>query len=488
VNDFQTLHLTASVADALAALGWSPNDAAVRDAVPTVARGHNLVAVTPPAAAYAGPVLGGVLSRLAGPDARRALLICPPAELDEFGALAHVLVRGTALRLQMAHSPSRAARRLKAGGVDLLITSAETVATLLERSALKADALDILVLAWPERWAGPDTLAGLMQDLSRDTQRVILAADPQRTTDLGERFARKALVVGGLPAGSAEPGPAGPVRTVGVAWRRRASALGDIIELLDPASLAVWTADRSHHSAIALALPAGDPSIRVLTGDSTKAEVVVAFDPPSPERLRQLLTCGEVVLLVPPGTESYVGRLAAPRRPLKLPGLIDAVGDAAAVQRALVARTIESGHAERALLTLAPLFERYDPAAVAAAVYDLWVGAAANVGTASAAAPTPAPAPPAPNGSQTARVYVGIGRTDGATANDLVAVLTKEVRVPPANIGRIELRDAFCLVELPASDAERIAGALNGTTIRRKRVVARLDRGGKAPKAPRRPR
>jgi ATP-dependent RNA helicase DeaD len=41
----------------------------------------------------------------------------------------------------------------------------------------------------------------------------------------------------------------------------------------------------------------------------------------------------------------------------------------------------------------------------------------------------------------------------------------------------VELRDAFSLVEVPAQDAERVASALNGTTIRRRRVTARVDRG-----------
>jgi hypothetical protein len=56
-------------------------------------------------------------------------------------------------------------------------------------------------------------------------------------------------------------------------------------------------------------------------------------------------------------------------------------------------------------------------------------------------------------------------------------VLTKEVRVERGKIGRVELRDGFALVEVPAQDAERIAAALSGTTIRRRRVTARVDRG-----------
>jgi ATP-dependent RNA helicase DeaD len=79
---------------------------------------------------------------------------------------------------------------------------------------------------------------------------------------------------------------------------------------------------------------------------------------------------------------------------------------------------------------------------------------------------------------------VGVGKKDGATVNDLVAILTKDVRVERGKIGRVELRDAFALVEIPAQEAERVASALNGMTIRRKRVTARVDRGGARPVRP----
>jgi ATP-dependent RNA helicase DeaD len=155
-----------------------------------------------------------------------------------------------------------------------------------------------------------------------------------------------------------------------------------------------------------------------------------------------------------------------------------------AARRAAIVRALETATPDRALLTLAPLFERHDPAAVAAALYELW--------TAAAGATAPAALPDIP---ATARVFVGIGKKDGATVNDLVAVLTKDVRLERAKIGRVELRDAFSLVELPAQDAERVASALNGTTIRRRRVTARVDRGGPTarpttpgrPPTPRRP-
>ncbi|HET7598953.1 MAG TPA: DbpA RNA binding domain-containing protein [Gemmatimonadales bacterium] len=481
--DFAALHLTGPVADNFAALGWSPADARVREVVPTVARGHNLVAVIPPAAAWAGPALAGLLARLAAGEGRHALLLAPEAELAEWGAAAARLARGSPVRVQVAHGTARASRRLRERSLELLVASPESAAALVRQSALRADALAAVVLAWPDRSGADDAIAGLMQDLPKEAQRVVLTSDPARAPALGERYARKAMTAGVPPAESAPAPPAGPVRTVSVAWRGRIQAAAEVLELLDPESLTVWTADRAYHAELADALPAGDPAVRVVTGDAPPSEVVVGFDPPDPDRLRQLLAAGrEVVLLVPPGAEGYVERIAAPRRPLRLPGPADRAALAGAERRAAVARTIEAGRAEGALLALAPLLERYDAAAVAAALYQLWTGAGA---------PAAAPAPVPPEPTATARVFVGVGREDGATASDLVAVLTKQLRVPREQIGRIELRDGFSLVELPAGDAERIAQGLNGTTIRRKRVLARLDRGkpaapARGPRAPRR--
>jgi ATP-dependent RNA helicase DeaD len=474
VTDLEHLHLNESVAEALTALGWAADDPRVRETVPTAARGHNLAVVTPPGPAYGGPALAGLVSRLAVGGAQGpALVLCPEAELDGWGSLVKTLIKGTHLRLEVGRGVARAARRLRAGTLDLLVATPETAAALAGRGTLKGQDVEAVVIAGPDRWPDREVVVPLMQDLPKERQRILLVAVADQAGDLVERYARKALVLGAPPA-DATALAAGPVRTVGVAWERRSAALADLLEVLDPQSLVVWTADRSHHGAIATALPAGDVSIRVVTGDAPKADVVVAFDPPDAARLRQLLTAGQVVLLVPPGAEAHTDRLASPRRPLRLPGPADEAADAAAARRAAIARALDAGRPDAALLALAPLLERYDAAAVAAAVYDLWVEA--GVKPAAPASPAAVAAE-----SGTTKIFVGVGRSDGATPNDLVAVLTKEVRVAREKIGRIELRDGYSLVELPAQEAERIASALNGTTIRRKRVVARVDRGPARP-------
>ena len=476
MTSFDDLHLSPSISAAIERLGWSPDDPATREATPTAARGHNLVLVAPPSPSYATPALAGMLSRL-GPGTR-GLLLCAEAQLGEW-ALLVTRLGGDALRIQVARGTARAMRRLQAAEVDLLVTSPDTALALHRRSALAPDGLRAVFLAWPESWESQESLAPVMQDLNKDAQRIICTGAPDQAADLVERYARRALTVGAHAAEAAAAGTAGPVRTAGVSWERRAQALTDLVEVMDPVSVAVWTVDGSRHKDIARALPRGDPGVHVVTGDAPKAALVVAFDLPSRERLRQLLSAGEVVLLVPPGTESYVERVASPIRPVRLPGLVDAVTAEAAGRRATIARAIEERRAGAAILTLAPLLERYDAAAVAAALYELWTVSAD-------AAPPPAPAPPAVPSS--AKIFVGIGKKDGATVNDLVAVLTKDIKVDRGNIGRVELREAYSLVELPAQDAERVAGALNGVTIRRKRITARVDRGPTKPAGAARPR
>jgi ATP-dependent RNA helicase DeaD len=461
MTSYDQLHLSLPIAAAVERLGWRPDDPELRDATPTAARGHNLVVVAPPAPAYAVPALAGMLSRL-GADAR-GLLLCPEAQLAEWGGLV-TAIGGARLRIQVARGTARAMRRLKAADVDLVVASPDTALALHRRSALGPDAIGAVFLAWPESWESGESLALLMQDLHKDAQRIVCTAAADRAADLVERYARRALTVGAAPPDAPAPAPVGPVRTAGVSWERRAQVLADLVEIMDPASIVVWTMDRSRHEDIARVLSLGDPGVRVATGDAPKAALVIAFDLPSFDRLRQLLSAGEVVLLVPPGTEAYVERIASPRRPVRLPGMVDVITAESAARRAAIVGAIEAHRPDAALLTLAPLFERYDPATVAAGLYQLWTS-------------TVVAAPPVPDTPATARIYVSLGKKDGVTVNDLVAALTKEVRVDRGNIGRVELRETYALVELPAQEAERIARALTGITLRRKRVTARVDRG-----------
>jgi ATP-dependent RNA helicase DeaD len=255
-----------------------------------------------------------------------------------------------------------------------------------------------------------------------------------------------------------------------VAWSRRAEALAALIEAEDPETLTVWCADQRSATMAESALPVGDDSIQIVTGAAPRSTLVVAWDLPTPAELANLAAAGEVVLLVPPHAAGYVTQITSRRIPVRLRSALDDARDEAARRRSAVQAEIDRGDLDGELLSLAPLFERHDSARVAAALHRLWRRRPVEPGAVEAAAVSA-------GAGQVLRVWVGVGKKDGATPADLVAALAREVGVPAAGIGRVEIRELFSLVEVPAGEAEEIARKLTGKIIRRRRVVAKVDRG-----------
>ena len=92
----------------------------------------------------------------------------------------------------------RAARLLKAGGVDLLAGSVHDLAALVAAATLKLSALPSVVLAWPEAFATGEQAEQLDELLaeSGDARRIILAWDPAALEGFMERQAHRAPVFG----------------------------------------------------------------------------------------------------------------------------------------------------------------------------------------------------------------------------------------------------------------------------------------------------
>jgi hypothetical protein len=467
VSDWTLSSLAAPVAANLAALGWAADHPRVREVAPVTARGHNAVVVAPPVPAWSGPALAGAISHLASAPEGQLLLVAPAESVTEWSRHLASLVPGTGLGLLASRGSGRASRALREAPPALLVLSPDTALALLARGDLKPPGLTAMVLAWPERWADEAVLLPLMQDLAREAQRIILSADPTTAAALAERYAWKAPVCG-PPSGSET---AGPVRTVAVSWERRPASVAELVELLDPADLVIWTADRGLHPALGAALAGVAPQARIVCQSvDTDGAMVIAADLPDAATLNALVAAGELVLLVPPGADSWLAGAAAPRRPILLPGIIEDTATVARQRRAAIARTIQEDDPAEAALVLAPLFERHEAPAVAAALYALW--------TRREATPQPAAAPTGAGGTE--KIWIGIGKRDEVGVNELVAFLTRELAVTRATIGKIEVREGFSLVEVPREDAARIAEAIGGRTLRRRRLVARVDRGAPA--------
>ena len=453
---------------ALEQIGWRLEDAFSGDVLPTIRRKHNLIVVCPPAGAYAAPALAA-LTEPGQPKRLTALVLAHPSMIEELAWLLARLAPTSDAAFVTAGGTTRAARFLTDRAVRLLLTTPETAGALLQRSLLHVDQLETILIAWPELWESDTPFNDLMADLPRGCQRLVYTSVPNRVAGLIERYAWRALNIG-MRLDEPPPTKTIPARVVLVPWHRRSEALRDALSVLDPASCAVWTATEAAASEVRLALAGRTPGVVVFHNQPPKAEIVVAYDLPTPSRLASLAEAGTVLLLTPPLAAGYLERLELGARPLRLPGVVEASRAGAVERRKAVSDVIASTRLEGAVLVLAPLFDRFEPAQVAAALYHLWTERpptpiAASAREASRAIPS------------VARMFVNAGGNDGVTVADLVAVLIKEIGVDRTTIGRIELKDTHALVELPAQDIDSIIAAMDGKLLRRKRVSARLDRG-----------
>ncbi len=458
---------------AVAAAGWQPGDELLRVGMPTVARGNNLVAVVPPSPAWAMPILAALVERAVSSQVP-VLVLVAPAMVDAVGQTAGRIAAGSGARVVTANGASRAARVLRDGTAALLVTSPATALALHTRSQLPIDHFGAVALGWPEHWAADEAMTVLLGEFPRDAQRVVLTSSVEATAELVERHLRRAVSVAaaGLTIDENTPAPKS-VRTITTPWSGRVAVLRSVVESLDPAAVSVWTADPADHAAIDLALiECADREI-ISRGVPSGTGLLICYDLPSAIDLTAIGAGRDVVLLVPPGTTTYVTGITGSTRPVRTTGAVDLLRDRDAQLRGDILARIEAGDLSAAAYLIGPLLDAHDPQAVAAACAALWREAVAE--QAAAAAPEPRQTPV--GGMNTVRIWIGAGRKDEATPADIVALLIKEIGLTREAVGRIELKDTFSLVEVPAGDAERIAQALTGRTIRKRRLIAKVDRG-----------
>ena len=75
------------------------------------------------------------------------------------------------------------------------------------------------------------------------------------------------------------------------------------------------------------------------------------------------------------------------------------------------------------------------------------------------------------------KLFVTAGTKDRASAKDLVGALIKEAGLQKGQIGRIDVRETYSLVEVAPPVADQAVQRLSGVSIRGRRVTARPDRG-----------
>jgi hypothetical protein len=290
-----------------------------------------------------------------------------------------------------------------------------------------------------------------MAETARDSQRMILASAPGPELDaLLERYAFKAVTFGFPAADAGAAAPLGPASYVIARPSQLEATRRRILDALDP----------ERDDAVTIApCPAGRDEAERLHGEATAA------------------ASGRLVFVVEPVQLRWLRSLFAPLTPLPLPTSLTALEHKAEAVRARLTRALEHDALDRELFLLGPLLDRFDAAAVAAAALRL-AGTEALAQTAeSAAGAAPEAAGAAAGVPSWTRVWVGVGRKDNVRPGDVLGAIVGETGLGADRIGKIDVRELFCLVEVRPDVAERVIGALSGATLRGRRIVARFDRG-----------
>ena len=382
------------------------------DAAPVIARGHSVAVFVP-------PVTEAALSIIQAADKRPALIIT--ADADRAAQLADGLPGAFAVT-----GLTRAQQRLGAAQPQVVVAGVAEALALLHRSALRPSDFPCVVLAWPEQLdeAGASALESVMAECDKDAQRLILTAQTGPVTDkLVERYAFKAMTFGFPPVERetwTPPPPVGPARYV----IGRTSQLGAI------------------HRRILDALHPDDDS-----------RIVVASCPVSREAAAELAArapAGEAPIIVAEAHQlGWLRSIFVPLSVLHLPTASDLAEQRAEKVRARITQAIEAEGLDRELSIVGPLFERFDPALVAAAALRL-AGQVKEAAAGGNAAPPAAGVMPG-----IAKIWVGIGRKDNVKPGDLVGAIVNEAKVAAEAIGRIEVRDLFCLVDIRSDFADQ---------------------------------
>jgi ATP-dependent RNA helicase DeaD len=526
-GNFEELGLRPELVGAARDLGYMGPTALQSAAIPVLRRGGNALLH---ASAGAGTLAAyglALLDRLAGAEggeegggdgtaearAIRALVLVPT---DDDAARAAISLarfgRAAGIRVTALCAGWPAPRE---GAPAVVVATPAAAVDAVERSRLKLERAEAVVLDGASAifaLSGQAAVETVISLVPRDAQRIIVTAEVTgEVEDYAERHLRRALRI--PPVSVEEPVPPAEVQPprrldyqVVAEWEKLEAAAA-LLVAGEPGRLPVVycrserrveeVADalrlRGFHirttgaeEAEALAAEPAEVIVSAATVTTPADALVISYDVPfDAEGLLARHERGGTVLVTP--RELPHLRQLAERETFEL----RSGGAAPAAPPQLVAEfrnRLRTALGEEdlgaQLLVLDPLFREFSPAEVAAAASAL-LRRRAVVPTAPApgvARPVATRAAPAPSPSYV-RLFVGVGERDGIVPSDLVGAITGEAQVRGGQVGRIDIRDTFSIVEVESEIASRVIQAVNGITLRGRSVRVDFDRRGGAPAA-----
>ncbi len=425
-------------------------DAAHRAALDS---GKNLIYVCPPAAWAVRPLF----ERLA-PHSGETLetLVLAPDVPDALALLTELSALDARRPVHVVTGLTRSATRLSTG-VRTLVATAPDAMELLARSSLRLHGVRQVVVCWPELHAGGTALDTILGETSTSS-RLVVTTDPATSSAFLERHARRAPV---LNASRIPDEPDGRMRYALVSAPRVVSAVRDLLDSHAPSTALIW-------DPTPLAARWGefgdDPTITLATDPgATTVELAIAVELPTAEALAALQAAARDVVVLLRSRQLAYGRRLASVTPVRLRSEADRAVDWRSALRARVRERLETGTLDSSLAALAPLLDDFDPALLAAAVLDV-------------PATESTPASSLGGAPLWVHVHLNLGRRDGLRPADVVGALLNAAGLDKEDIGRVDIRDAFSVVEVRAEAGEQARSGLDGIQLRNRTASVRFDR------------
>jgi ATP-dependent RNA helicase DeaD len=214
--------------------------------------------------------------------------------------------------------------------------------------------------------------------------------------------------------------------------------------------------EASHVAALSVHVPTGADSLDRRHGATRRNTILV-----SPEEIPHLR---RVSAIAGYGLEPF-----PESRNTKLEASLARFRDA-------LCQVAEEGDLGPSLSVLKPLLGRFSALELASAAATLLMRGDS----------APAPAGPAPAEGRSAaarsapwvRLFVSIGERDGTRPGDIVGAITGEAQAQGEQVGKIEIRESFSLVEVEEAIAQQVIQGLNGKTLKGRSLRVDYDRPG----------
>lgn len=501
MKSFEDLGVSPELTEALAAEGIEVPTPLQEDAIPVLSKGNNLVLAAGPGsgvfAAWGVPVLTRIEPEHAG---TRAVILCASREtadrLAESAARLGSMTGHAVAALGSAWVlPDRA---------DVLFATTPDLLAAIGSGDVSLGAVEIVVVDQAqliEAAHGLPEVERVFDYLPEGTQRILTALPvTPGVSDLVERSFKRTMTV---------PSPAGDVPERGrVRFRiapepTEAATLAVVSEVIEAGARHVLVFCRNEDRAadvgdyltlhgFAAGAP-GESELPVWLGvDALEARaackgvdglVVVSSDPPTDsdalDRRHSMGDDGVVIVL--PRELAHLKALGKRTGYDTVPFPPPARPSSPLEQlRNQVERAVAEEDIAPYLLALEPLFQRHDPAEIAAAAVAL-LRKNRPQGADAGEPPRPSAAASAPATPAWAKLFVGVGERDGLRKGDLLGAITGESGVDGDAVGKIDIRESHTLVEVHDHVARKVIQAINGTTIRGRAVRADFDRPRKSP-------